>query len=1338
VKIHHRDRENSVVELPIKAGEPSCLIVTLVDRANSSGRTYSKELLVGAHEGDVVEDDLERFFLVTERFSGPGLDAMFVYDGAPASRELRQLARERGVELLSFIEYKGGYDPRPYAAKQAEGLASDDLYPSSLYVPQRYTMIDTSVQGTEAPVHSDLLGQLLLWLTEPGGRFVVVLGPFGYGKTFLLRELARAMHRKAQRVVPVIVQLRDLKEASEVEELVARQLRQDGEGDVELADLRNLLREGYIALLLDGYDELASRVDWDRAADHLQAFANVAEGRSKIVLTGRDHYFLTDDEVLMGLGGRLLTVADRRVVRLSEFNDNQIVEFLRHRLGSDRAARERLRLMRDVESLAELARNPRMLDFIARIDESRLQAAGGREGAGAGAALYREVLKQWLDGELARLGNAGSVGIPTEQQLWQAVVDLAVRMWRSGEQSLSPGDLDASVDVLMRELVLQASDQDTDVVVENRDETSHLIGANSLLVRDGESRFRFVHRSVMEWLVALHIQQLLAAGDNMPWPLRDEVSDLMINFVCGLDETEAALQWAVAVREDDEAPAGAAINAFNILKILGAIPGGPAQLAGKDLRGEDLSNHALTHADLSNANLAEANLTGADLSGAKLAGATLTRARLNGAYLRGANLRSADLTGARLLGADLSDADLFLTQARRAALVGAKVDPRFLAEGELAGAALPSSRDPQPQFRPSKTRTAAIAVDGDGGLLTAGGSDGTLRVWDMGAGELIRLMPGHVGPVWSIASSRHEPWLASSGDDGDVRVWNSGDGKLIHVFTGGGGPVRSVAFGPDGQTLAAGGDDGSVRIWHAGTGGLLHTLTGGTTPVWSVACSAADLIAGAYADGVIRLWDSDTGETMREFLASPGTAWAVAFSPDGQKLACGGNDGSVRIWHTRSGTLLHTLTGTSGPVWSVAISKQGMIAGGCADGVVRLWNADNGELQSELAGHNGPVWSVAFEPEGNWLASDDGTVRTWDVGAGLLLRHLVGNNHPVHSLSCARNGILASASDDGIVRLWDPVKGQRVRHLQGHTRPGRTGPVRAVALSRDGRWLASATDLVQVTDTANWAHVQNFSGYVGPVRALAFSPDGRYLASGCDTVRITEIRTGRLVRDLHGHAGSVRAVAYSPDGARVASGGDDSTIRIWNARKGRLIQKLNTHVGSVQAVAFSPNGGQLASGGDKIRLWDTRKFQLLHELPGHGQSVRCVAYSADGLLLASAGDDATLRLWNAQTGEPAHELAGHAGPAWAVTFLSDPLLLASAGDDGTIRVWNLRKGTCRLIMLSLADTGWAALADDYRYKIDGTPAGEFWYSSGMCRFEPGELDPYVPQLQRVPPDFPLY
>jgi WD40 repeat protein len=1163
---------------------------------------------------------------------------------------------------------------------------------------------------------------------------VVVLGPFGYGKTFLLRQLARAMHQQAHRVVPVIVQLRDLKEVAQVETLVARQLSDDGEGPVDLDDLRNLLREGYVALLFDGYDELATRVGWEQAAEQLRTFANVAQDRCKIVLTGRDHYFLTDDEVLMGLGGRLLTVAGRRVVRLTEFDETQILDFLRYRLGSDSAARERLRLLQNVENLAELARNPRMLDFIARIDELHLRNAGGSR-AKAAARLYREVLHQWLDGERSRLSHTEPADLPTLQQLWQTVTDLAARMWRSGEQSIGLEDLDESVDGLARRLMDQASGHGAREFAGVRADASHLIGTSTLLMRDGQSRFWFVHRSVMEWLVASHIHDLLAAGDPLPWPLRDEVSDLMINFVCGLDEQGAALRWAVAVRQDEQCPAGASINALNMLKIFGVDPLGAARLAGKDLRAEDLSGQQLANADLSGANLAEVILNFADLSGANLDEANLVRARLNEASLRNATLRGADLTGARLLGADLTGADLDHAIVRRAALVGARLDEQALAHHDLAGTVLPHHGPARPQFRPSRIRTAAVAIDHACGLIVAGGSDGTLRLWDSGSFELIRLLAGHTGPIWSVALHAHKALLASSGQDGRIRLWNTGDGQLNHVLDHGGGPVRSVAFAPDGATMVSGGNDGTVARWDTATGARLGTFTGGARSLWSVTYSPG-IIAACSADATVRLWSADTGEPLHQLTSEQATIWSLAFGADGEILFSGGNDASVHAWQARTAQWLYTVTGGSGPVWSLATSPGGMMAAGYADGVACVWDSADGQLRHRLTGHDGPVWAVAFDPTNNWLVTDDGTVRIWDLHTGDLLRNLTGSNHATTTLSFAGKGTLASAGDDGVIRLWDPGRGTRLRHLPGHTRPGRTSPVRAVALSGDGRWMASATDLVQVTDITGGSDVRNFSDYVGPVRALAFSPDTRHLASGCDTVRITEFQTKNVIRELPGHAGSVRALAYSPDGTQIASGGDDDEVRIWDAHKGTLMHTMSGHIGSVQALAYCPNGRELASASDHIRLWDTRRGQLRADIAAYGSAVRAVAYSPDGMLLASAGDDAVVRLWDAGNGRLIRELDGGSGSAWAVAFLG-ATRLASSGDDGTIRVWDCRTGSCELIMLALSDTGWAALAGDGRYKIDGVATGEFWYSIAMCRFEPGELDDYLPAIQRVALSVPL-
>lgn len=71
-----------------------------------------------------------------------------------------------------------------------------------------------------------------------------------------------------------------------------------------------------------------------------------------------------------------------------------------------------------------------------------------------------------------------------------------------------------------------------------------------------------------------------------------------------------------------------------------------------------------------------------------------------------------------------------------------------------------------------------------------------------------------------------------------------------------------------------------------------------------------------------------------------------------------------------------------------------------------------------------------------------------------------------------------------------------------------------------------------------------------------------------------------------------------------------------------------------------------------------------------------------------------------------------------------------------MRLWDPSSGVEIAALVPLPE-GWAVLYPDGRYKLAGDPAGRFWWAIKLCRFEPGELDPYVPSIRRVPADAPL-
>src|SRR5262249_6150326 len=135
----------------------------------------------------------------------------------------------------------------------------------------------------------------------------------------------------------------------------------------------------------------------------------------------------------------------------------------------------------------------------------------------------------------------------------------------------------------------------------------------------------------------------------------------------------------------------------------------------------------------------------------------------------------------------------------------------------------------------------SVAFSADGTLLASPGreeaaSEPTVKVWDSQTHKVQYILKGHVRYVWKVAFSPKDPkrpehrgYLASGSWDSTIKIWDLGEGEIstlgafeppepVVTLRGHAGYVYGLAFSPDGSRLASASGhagNGEVKIWDA-------------------------------------------------------------------------------------------------------------------------------------------------------------------------------------------------------------------------------------------------------------------------------------------------------------------------------------------------------------------------------------------------------------------------------------------------------------------------------------------------------------------------------------------
>ncbi|MDR1963004.1 MAG: protein kinase, partial [Planctomycetaceae bacterium] len=456
---------------------------------------------------------------------------------------------------------------------------------------------------------------------------------------------------------------------------------------------------------------------------------------------------------------------------------------------------------------------------------------------------------------------------------------------------------------------------------------------------------------------------------------------------------------------------------------------------------------------------------------------------------------------------------------------------------------------------------------------------------------------GHEDIVTALTFSPDGRFALSGGTDRTMRLWELPSGRCLRTFTSLGGAVDAVYFGSNhlfALSLIAG---GSLRLWDISI--LCENRSAFRAPLLLSHVASAEEVGrqqsamNRYCEEIRQslnesnfdtaiqtiekakslggwesarksletegVWDILKRRTVREsledtlcthtFTGHQDTVSATAISLDGNLIASAGRDTAIRIWSLTEQKCTGVLEGHFDWVRSVEMTMDAkFLVSGSWDMTVRVWNIGSGQCVRKFDEKIKSLTKIALNPHGRIvaIANGAGSVVLWDVLTDEITGRFLAHSGSVNSIRFNRNGrYLVTGGDDNLVAVWKLGSEEPVRTIKVHK-----SPVTTAVLSTDLTRLISADREGRIIVWNLRENKMEFEvpGHFGDVTGLELLADDRFFLSCAKDgkIRLEGIRNRSIQRVIEGHPSPVLAMSLDVTGRRFVTGCEDAVVRVWD------------------------------------------------------------------------------------------------------------------------------------------------------------------------------------------------
>ena len=297
----------------------------------------------------------------------------------------------------------------------------------------------------------------------------------------------------------------------------------------------------------------------------------------------------------------------------------------------------------------------------------------------------------------------------------------------------------------------------------------------------------------------------------------------------------------------------------------------------------------------------------------------------------------------------------------------------------------------------------ALAFTPDGALLAAGDDRGQIVVRSLATGQTIaelgerpiRVMSLKFAPDYLRDSQGQRGWLlAAGGTSGSLIVWDVARKQVRSFCRDPGQETNDLAFSSDSSLLASAGRS-YLWLWNVATGAcLLQIRTDGFHLGVALSQDGQWLAAGsrrAFSPGEASVYRLTDGPELRSLRGLDKGFHQVALGAKGRLIAALSSDFRVGVWELESGHLRYIREAPEGLLAlsaHLALSPDERFLAICGDQLAQLWDLDTGRTLRSWTLPVGTFELMRFDSENRLLLV---RVETHDGSGSPFNNHDPGN-----------------------------------------------------------------------------------------------------------------------------------------------------------------------------------------------------------------------------------------------------------------------------------------------------------------------------------------------------------